>query len=101
MSPILRHFSQDKGGAPQKNAINWGLFHIYAKKPGKSGISWLPIRSPKAIGPRGTARTARFAKLLCVDSGRFGARILGALADARRLAGASAQVIELGATHLA
>jgi hypothetical protein len=38
MGPILRHFSQDKGGRPSKNAINSGFFHIYAKKPSKSGF---------------------------------------------------------------
>jgi len=48
MSPILRHFPQDKGGDPQKNAINWGFFHIYAKKPEKSGF----FARQNAIGPR-------------------------------------------------
>src|SRR5690348_10328125 len=85
MSPILRHFSQDKGGAPQKNAINWGFFHIYAKKPTKSGVSWVAAKSKS--GQR--ARAARFTKLLC-DSGGLGAGTVGALADARRLAGAAA-----------
>jgi hypothetical protein len=32
MSPILRHFPQDKGGDDQKNARNWGFFHMYAEK---------------------------------------------------------------------
>jgi hypothetical protein len=53
MSPILRHFPQDKGGASQKNAINWGFFHIYTKKPAKSGVSCLSKAAPKANGPRG------------------------------------------------
>jgi hypothetical protein len=65
MSPILRHFPQDKGGVLQKNAINWGFFHIYAKKPVKSGISWPPKTGQKQAGRVRDAHAAWFTKLLC------------------------------------
>jgi hypothetical protein len=38
MSPILRHFSQDKAASLQKNARNWGFFHMYTKKARKTGL---------------------------------------------------------------
>jgi hypothetical protein len=47
-SPILRYFSQDKGGEAQKNAINWGFSQIYGGKPRKIGLSG----SSKAKEPR-------------------------------------------------
>src|SRR5204862_7896681 len=59
---------------------------------------------PVDLSPRRTPRRPVLQSFYAIrvrDSGRFGARILGALADTRRLAGASAQVIELGAAHLA
>jgi len=38
MSPILRHFSQDKGGRGQKNARNWGFSHMCCGKARKTGL---------------------------------------------------------------
>jgi hypothetical protein len=38
MSPILRHFSQDKAAPPQKSARNWGFFHMYPEKARKTGL---------------------------------------------------------------
>jgi hypothetical protein len=45
MSPILRHFSQDKAARPQKSARNWGFFHIYTEKARKTGL----FRASKSI----------------------------------------------------
>jgi hypothetical protein len=39
MSPILRHFPQDKAGGVQKSAINWGFFDMWGEKPEKWGFS--------------------------------------------------------------
>jgi hypothetical protein len=38
MSPILRHFPQDKAALPQKSARNWGFFHMYTEKARKTGL---------------------------------------------------------------
>src|SRR5471030_337670 len=63
MSPILRHFSQDKAARPQKSARNWGFFHIYAKKAPKTGL----LRASKST--RAAQQTPRGP--ICVDSKRL------------------------------
>jgi hypothetical protein len=38
MTPILRHFLQDKGGVDQKNARNWGISGLCTGKVRKTGL---------------------------------------------------------------
>jgi hypothetical protein len=56
MSPILRHFPQDKVVPPQKSTINWGFFHdrsasgarihqLVGRKAGKMGLFWPSLRA--------------------------------------------------------
>src|SRR5471032_1141777 len=59
MSPILRHFSQDKAASLQKTQEIGAFSTSIQKKPQKRGFS----AHQKAIGPRSRRRAARFIRV--------------------------------------